>query len=105
MIPQAIFLNFMVLQMTLDDIKDKVPSSVKLIPDDDTNSIDVIVNGIYTGYLYVTPEEVYFKTFWSRISNPDDYIRLTKFLSYFKYDLLITIRWSRQSYRIYRLIK
>lgn len=95
----------MVLKMTLDDIKDKVPSSVKLIPDDDTNSIDVIVDGIYTGYIYIIPEEVYFKTLWSRISNPDDYARLTKFLSYFKYDLLITIRWSRQSYKIYRLIK
>lgn len=92
-------------KMTLDDIKDRVPSSIKLIPDDDTNSIDVIVDNTYTGYLYVTPKEVYLKTFWYRVSNPDDYIRLTKFLSYFKYDLLITLRWSRQIYRIYRLIE
>ena len=91
--------------MTLNDIKDKVPSSIKLIPDEDTNSIDVLVDGFYTGYLYVTPEEVYFKTYWSRISNLDDCIRVDKFLSHFTYDLIISIRCSRQSYQIYRLIK
>ena len=92
--------------MTLDDIKDKVPSSIKLVPDDeDTNSIDILVAGSYTGYLYITPEGTYFRTYWYRSSNPDDSARITRFLSYFKYDLLISCKWSRQSYRIYRLIK
>lgn len=88
--------------MTIDDIKDKVPSSIRLIPDDVTNSIDTIVDGVYTGYLYITPEGVYFRTLWGK-TNCDDYIRVSKFLSYFEYDLLFTIRYRMQDYLIYRL--
>lgn len=91
-------------KMTLDDIKDKVPSSVRLIPDDDTNSTDVIVDGTYVGFMYITPEGVYLRTYLG-MANCDDYIKLSKFLSYFKYDLLISCKWSRHSYRIYRLSK
>ena len=97
------FTNFMGSRMTLDDIKDKVPSSIRLIPDDDADSIDVIIDGTYTGYLYITPDGVYFRTLWGSVSNSDDYIRISKFLSYFKYDLLFTIRYHTQDYRIYRL--
>ena len=92
-------------RMTLDDIKDKVPSSIRLIPDDDADSIDVIVYGTYTGYLYITPDGVYFRTLWTSISNSDDYPRISKFLSYFKYDLLITVGYHRHFYQIFRLIK
>lgn len=94
----------MVLQMTLDEIKDRVPSSVKLIPDDDTNSIDVIVDHIYSGYLYVSPEGVYFKT-WMRLINWDDYHRVNSFLKRFKFELLINIRANMSDYQIYRLIE
>lgn len=91
-------------RMTLNDIKDKVPSSIRLIPDDDTNNIDIIVDGVYTGYMYITPEGVYFRTLWGR-ANSDDYIRISKFLSYFEYDLLFTIRYHTQDYQIYRLFE
>lgn len=91
-------------RMTLNDIKDKVPSSIRLIPDDDTNNIDIIVDGAYTGYMYITPEGVYFRTLWGR-ANSDDYIRISKFLSYFEYDLLVTLRSFNQEYQIYRLFE
>lgn len=95
------------LKMTLDNIKDKVPSSIKLVPDEDTDSIDVIVDGFYAGYLNITSEGVYYKTFWGRTTsiNCDDYIRTSKFLSYLRYDLLITLRCSNHMYQIYRLIE
>ena len=94
-------MNFMGSKMTLDDIKDKVPSSIRLIPDYDTNNTDIIVDGVYTGYMYITPEGVYFRT-WDRTNYDDDY-RIGKFLSYFEFDLLFTIRHRMQDYRIYRL--
>lgn len=90
--------------MTIDDIKDKVPSSIKLIPDFTLNNIDVIVNGIYTGYLCITPEGVYFKT-WLRLTNQDDYCRLNSFLKHFEFELLICIRTNMSDYQIYRLIE
>lgn len=91
--------------MTLDEIKDRVPSSIKIVPDDEINSLDVTVDGFYTGYIDITPDGVYFRTYWSNVSNPDNYIRINKFLSYFKYKLLITVRYYIQDYRIYRIIK
>lgn len=90
--------------MTIDDIEDKVPSSIKLISDDDTNSIDIIIDGVYSGWLYDTPEGVYFKT-WLRLTNQDDYYRLNSFLKRFKFELLINLRSSMSDYQIYRLIE
>lgn len=90
--------------MTIDDIKDKVPSSIKLIPDDDTNNIDIIIDGVYSGWLYDTPEGVYYQT-WLRLINWDDYHRINSFLKRFEFELLINIRSSMSDYRIYRLIE
>lgn len=90
--------------MTIDDIKDRVPSSIKLIPDDDTNSIDVIVDGVCTGYLYITLEGMYYQT-WLRLTNWDDYHRVNSFLKRFRFELLINVRANISDYRIYRLIE
>lgn len=90
--------------MTIDNIKDKVPSSIKLIPDEDTDSIDVIVDSTYTGFLYITPEGVYFKT-WMRLINWDDYHSVNSFLKHFKFELLINTRSNMSEYQIYRLIE
>lgn len=90
--------------MTLDDIKDKVPSSIKLIPDDDTNSTDIIIDSVYSGWLYDTPEGMYYQT-WLRLTNWDDYLRVNSFLKRFEFELLINIRSSMSDYRIYRLIE
>lgn len=90
--------------MTIDDIKDRVPSSIKLIHDYALNNLDVIVDGTYTGYLYVSPEGVYFKT-WMRLTNWDDYHRVNSFLKRFKFELLINIRANMSDYQIYRLIE
>lgn len=95
--------------MTIDDIKDKVPSSITLVPDEDSDSIDVLVNGVYTGFLYDTPEGMYFKTLWYHLNAWDDYANEYRFVSRFKYDLLITSGDCRYNCkyicRIYRLIK
>lgn len=90
--------------MTLDDVKDRVPSSVTIMPDEDDDSIAVLVNGTYTGYLYVTPEGVYFET-WLRLTNQDDYYRVNSFLKRFEFELLICTRTNVSNYQIYRLIK
>ena len=90
--------------MTIDDIKDRVPSSIRLIPDNDTNSIDIIIDGVYSGWLYDTPEGMYFKT-WVRLTNWDDYHRINSFLKRFKFELLINVRANISDYRIYRLIE
>ena len=90
--------------MTIDDIKDRVPSSIRLIPDDDTNSIDIIIDGVYSGWLYDTPEGVYYQT-WLRLTNWDDHHRVNSFLKRFKFELLINIRSSMSDYHIYRLIE
>lgn len=97
----------MVLKMTLDDIKDKVPSNVTVqtYEDEDDDSIDVLVNNTYTGYLYDTPEGMYFKTLWIEPKNWDDLANVKTFLSRFKYVLLFTFRYHRYTQRIYRLIK
>ena len=91
--------------MTIDDIKDKVPSSIKLIPDFTLNDLDVIVDGTYTGYLYITSEGVYFKTLWTQQRNWDDYSRVNSFLKRFKFELLISIQSNMSKYWIYRLIE
>ena len=90
--------------MTLDDIKDRVPSSIKLISDDDTSNTDIIIDGVYSGWLYDTPEGMYYQT-WLRLSNWDDYLRINSFLKRFKFELLINIRSSMSDYQIYRLIE
>ena len=94
----------MTLSMTLDDIKDRVPSNIKLISDNDTSSIDVIIDGVYSGWLYDTPEGMYYQT-WLRLTNWDDYLRVNSFLKRFEFELLINIRSSMSDYQIYRLIE
>lgn len=91
--------------MTLDDVKDKVPSNVTVQTYEDDDSIDILVNKVYTGYLYDTPEGMYFKTLWTEPKNWDDLANIKTFLFRFKYDLLLTYRYHRYTYRIYRLIK
>lgn len=90
--------------MTIDDIKDRVPSSIKLISDDDTNSTDVIIDGVYSGWLYDIPEGIYYQT-WIRLTNWDDYLRINSFLKRFEFELLINTRSSMSDSRIYRLIE
>lgn len=91
----------MVLQMTLDDVKDRVPSSITIMPPRG-GVIDIMLDGFYVGFLYDTPEGIYVKT-W--IPNWDDCSRLNVFLSYFKFELLFNIRLPRSEYQVYRLIE
>lgn len=93
--------------MTLDDVKDKVPSNVTVqtYEDEDDDSIDILVNNVYTGYLYDTSEGMYFKTLWIEPKNWDDLANVKTFLFRFKYILLLTFRYHRYTQRIYRLIK
>lgn len=91
--------------MTLDDIKDRVPLNVTIQTYEDDDSIDILVNGTYTGYLYSTSEGMYFKTIWVHSKNWDDCANIKTFLFRFKYDLLITLRYGGYDCRIYRLIE
>lgn len=96
--------NFMGSKMTLDDIKDRVPSNVTIQTFEDDINTDVIIDGAYSGWLYDTSEGMYYQT-WLRLTNWDDYLRVNSFLKRFKFELLINIRANISEYRIYRLIK
>lgn len=91
----------MVLQMTLDEIKNRVPSSITIMPPRG-GVIDIMLDGFYVGFLYDTSEGIYVKT-W--IPTWDDCSKLNVFLSYFKFELLFNIRLPRSEYRVYRLIE
>lgn len=93
--------------MTINDIKDRVPSNVSIRFDEDCDNFDISVNGVYIGYLYDTPEGIYFKTLWTISEGWDAYANIKTFLSCFTYDLLITFRDPNYNYKqhICRLIK
>lgn len=91
----------MVLQMTLDEVIDKVPSSITIMPSRG-GVIDIMLDGFYVGFLYDTSEGIYVKT-W--IPTWDDCSRLNVFLSHFKFELLFNIRLPRSEYQVYRLIE
>lgn len=87
--------------MTLDEIRTRVPSSIKIMPPRG-GVIDIMLDGFYVGFLYDTPEGMYVKT-W--IPNWDDCSRLSIFLSHFNFELLFTIKKPKSAYRVYRLIE
>lgn len=86
--------------MTLDEVKDRVPSNVTIFRNIVGN--DVLVDGFCAGFLHDTPEGMYFRT-W--IPNWDDCSRLSIFLSHFNFELLFTIKKPKSAYRVYRLIE
>lgn len=88
--------------MTLHDIENALPLSIRFTYDTEGQA-GVIVHDNYMGMIYDTDEGLFYNSQNYRDSS-DDYIRKSTFLSYFNYELLLSVRYkSIDTYELYKL--
>lgn len=89
--------------MTLHDIENALPPCIRFIYDKEGQA-GVIVNDTYMGMIYDSDEGLFYNSqYYPNL--PDDVIRRDVFLSYFNYELVFTMRYSKRGdhYLLYRL--
>lgn len=89
--------------MTLHDIENALPPCIRFIYDKEGQA-GVRVHDTYMGMIYDTNEGLFYDSQCCP-NSPNDTIRKNVFLSYFKYELLFTMRYSKWSdhFLLYRL--
>lgn len=88
--------------MTLHDIENALPAIIEF-DYCNTEEVEVNVHGNYMGTIYDTVDGLYYKSqCYHGIT--DEYLRRDTFLSYFKYVLLLNMRYgSSNDLQIYKL--
>jgi hypothetical protein len=88
--------------MTLRDIENALPPCIRFI-NDTGGKAGVMVNDTYMGMIYDTDEGLFYNSQNFRDCS-NDCIRKNTFLSYFNYELLLSVRYAAiDIYELYRL--
>lgn len=88
--------------MTLYDIEQALPPYINFITDREGQA-GVLVHDTYMGMIYDTDDGLFYNSQNYRDSS-DDCIRKSTFLSYFNYELLLSVRYRGVDiYELYKL--
>lgn len=88
--------------MTLRDIENALPPIIRFVNDSDDKA-GVLVHNTYMGMIYNTAEGLFYNSQNYRDCS-DDCIRKNTFLSYFNYELLLSVRYTAiDIYELYKL--
>lgn len=91
--------------MTLHDIESALPAIIRFVKDyADEGRAAVLVHDTYMGMIYDTIDGLFYNSQCAQ-NCPDDVIRRDVFLSYFNYESVLSIRYSKcgEHYQLYRL--
>lgn len=88
--------------MTLHDIESALPAIIRFVKDyAGEGRAAVLVHDTYMGMIYDTIDGLFYNSQCAQ-NCPDDVIRRDVFLSYFNYELVLSIRYFNH-FQLYRL--
>lgn len=89
--------------MTLHEIENELPPCIRFINEGEDKA-GVMVHDAYMGMIYDTDEGLYYNSQCDQ-NCPNDVIRKDVFLSYFRYELLLSAQYFKVGdiYRLYKI--